>query len=229
VLSVLPAEISQADNGSDGFDMACENFYDLLILDVQLPKLSGFDICQQLRSKQIYTPILFLTAKRSELDQVHGLEIGGDDYITKPFSILPLQARVKALLRREQLVRKNESKQVVPDQIEAPLCFHDLVISPTTLQAHKAGKDLKLTPKEWKLLWTLAFAPGRVFSREQLLLEVWGDHYSGFEHTVNSHMNRLRAKLSETGSNHPFIRTVWGSGYQFDCSIVHATSAIASN
>jgi two-component system, OmpR family, alkaline phosphatase synthesis response regulator PhoP len=228
VLTELPADVSQADNGSDALDMACENFYDLLILDIQLPRLSGFDVCQQLRSKQIYTPILFLTAKRSELDQVHGLEIGGDDYITKPFSILPLQARVKALLRREQFVRKNESKPGESDQVEAILCFHDLVISAATLQAHYAGKDLKLTPKEWKLLWTLARAPGRIFSREQLLLAVWGEQYNGFEHTVNSHMNRLRAKLSESGSNNPFIRTVWGSGYQFESSNDQAASTITS-
>ncbi len=211
-LSDLPAEISQADNGMDGLLLAREHPYDLIILDVQLPKLNGFDLCRQLRDANIYTPVLFLTAMRSELDQVNGLEIGGDDYITKPFSILPLQARVKALLRREKLSKFTETKAAQ----DRPLSFGSLTINPIAHQAHLAGKNLNLTPKEWKLLWTLACAPQRVFSREQLLLEVWGDHYAGFEHTVNSHMNRLRAKLQDENARHSFIHTVWGSGYRFD-------------
>ncbi len=213
-LSALPADTSQADNGRDGLEMACENHYDLVILDVQLPHLSGFDVCRELRARQIFTPILFLTAMRSDADQVFGLDIGGDDYITKPFSLLPLQARVKSLLRRERFSKRAGPLEEAPSK---PLTFHELMIDPVTTQAHLAGRNLQLTPKEWKLLWTLANAPGRVFSREQLLLLVWGDQYSGFEHTVNSHMNRLRAKLRDSAEQSPYIHTVWGSGYRFEC------------
>jgi two-component system, OmpR family, alkaline phosphatase synthesis response regulator PhoP len=217
-LGLLPAEISQADNGEDGFVMACENHYDLIILDVQLPRLTGFQLCEQLRARHIYTPILFLTAMREDADQVFGLEIGGDDYITKPFSLLPLQARVKSLLRRERL---SKSQEVKISPISSPLVCHQLVIDPAANQAHLAGRNLLLTPKEWKLLWTLASAPGRVFSREQLLHLVWGDQYNGFEHTVNSHMNRLRAKFSEGAPSQAYIYTVWGAGYRFECPAAH--------
>ncbi len=213
-LGMLPAEISQADNGEDGFAMACENDYDLIILDVQLPRLSGFELCQQLRARHIHTPILFLTAMRDDADQVMGLEIGGDDYITKPFSLLPLQARVKCLLRRGRL---SQTPEPLSAPRNSPIVYHELVIDPAATQAYLAGRNLSLTPKEWKLLWTLASAPGRVFSREQLLHLVWGDQYNGFEHTVNSHMNRLRAKFSEGHVGQAYIHTVWGAGYRFEC------------
>jgi two-component system, OmpR family, alkaline phosphatase synthesis response regulator PhoP len=218
-LSSLPAKITQASDGAQGLAFAIKDIFDLLVLDVNLPKLSGFDLCSQLRAKEIFTPVLFLTAMRSEFDQVLGLQLGADDYVTKPFSLLPLQARVRALLRREQFIRTRQSRegQLANIPEKNALTFGSLYIDDVKMQAFIAGTDLNLTPKEWGILWVLASAPGVLFSREQLLQRVWGNAYDGFEHTVNSHINRLRAKLTEADPDRVYIQTAWGSGYRFEC------------
>jgi two-component system, OmpR family, alkaline phosphatase synthesis response regulator PhoP len=218
-LSSLPAKVTQASDGAQGLEFATQNKFDLLVLDVNLPKLNGFNLCRQLRAKEIYTPVLFLTAMRSEFDQVLGLQLGADDYVTKPFSLLPLQARVRALLRREQfmLATQLKNENLVSTQSKNTLIFGELCIEDAKMQASMGGRDLNLTPKEWGILWVMASAPGVLFSREQLLQRVWGNAYDGFEHTVNSHINRLRAKLTEADPDRIYIHTAWGSGYRFEC------------
>jgi two-component system, OmpR family, alkaline phosphatase synthesis response regulator PhoP len=218
-LSSLPAKVTQASDGAQGLEFATQNKFDLLVLDVNLPKLSGFNLCRQLRAKEIYTPVLFLTAMRSEFDQVLGLQLGADDYVTKPFSLLPLQARVRALLRREQFILATQLKNenLVSTQSKNTLIFGALCIDDAKMQASMGGRDLNLTPKEWGILWVMASAPSVLFSREQLLQRVWGNGYDGFEHTVNSHINRLRAKLAEADPDRIYIQTAWGSGYRFEC------------
>jgi two-component system, OmpR family, alkaline phosphatase synthesis response regulator PhoP len=218
-LSSLPAKVTQASDGAQGLEFATQHKFDLLVLDVNLPKLSGFNLCRQLRAREIYTPVLFLTAMRSEFDQVLGFQLGADDYVTKPFSLLPLQARVRALLRREQfmLATQLKNENLVSTQSKNTLIFGELCIDDAKMQASMGGRDLNLTPKEWGILWVMASAPGVLFSREQLLQRVWGNAYDGFEHTVNSHINRLRAKLTEADPDRIYIQTAWGSGYRFEC------------
>jgi two-component system, OmpR family, alkaline phosphatase synthesis response regulator PhoP len=218
-LSSLPAKVTQACDGAQGLEFAVQNSFDLLVLDVNLPKLSGFNLCRQLRAKEIYTPVLFLTAMRSEFDQVLGLQLGADDYVTKPFSLLPLQARVRALLRREQFMRASQIKRENAGQSRkgGELRFGELLISEVKMQATISGRELNLTPKELGLLWVMASAPGVLFTREQLLHRVWGNAYNGFEHTVNSHINRLRAKLTQAHPERVYVHTAWGSGYRFEC------------
>ena len=178
-----------------------------------LPRLDGLQICRRLRAAELHTPILMLTAKSSELDRVLGLELGADDYLTKPFSMLELAARVKGVFRRaEQLAREGRQAAAPAAQlIEAAGLSIDL-------QRHEArvgGQPVELTAKEFELLAYFARSPGRVFTRAQLLDQVWGYSHSGYEHTVNSHINRLRNKIERDPANPDFIQTVWGVGYKF--------------
>jgi DNA-binding response OmpR family regulator len=175
-----------------------------------LPGLDGLEICRRLRRKPPYVPILMLTAKSSETDRVVGLEIGADDYVTKPFSIPELLARVKAILRRVEELSE-DAREIVPAVIQTG----DLVIDPAKRNATIEGRSLDLTAKEFDLLLHFARNPGKVYTRSQLLDMVWGYGHDGYEHTVNSHINRLRAKI-ENDSPHPdYILTVWGVGYKF--------------
>ena len=200
-------------NGRDGFELARREHFDLIILDIMLPGMNGLDICQQLRQLNNFCPILMLTAKKSEADRVVGLEVGADDYLTKPFSVRELQARVKAMLRR---VSFNESQG--QDEDDDVRYFGDLSIDLQKRSVGLKGESIKLTAKEFDLLFYMANHPGKVFTREQLLNAVWGHRHDGYEHTVNSHINRLRAKL-ESGVGEPkYVLTVWGVGYKFyDC------------
>jgi len=188
--------------------------WDLVILDVMLPRLDGLQVCRRLRAAESHTPILMLTAKSSELDRVLGLELGADDYLTKPFSMLELAARVKGVFRRaEQLAAAKAAAQAPPsaDLIEAQGLTIDL-------QRHEArvdGRPVELTAKEFELLAWFARSPGRVYTRAQLLDQVWGYSHSGYEHTVNSHINRLRNKIERDPANPELIQTVWGVGYRF--------------
>ncbi len=183
--------------------------YCLVILDLRLPELDGLEVCKRLRARDDYTPILMLTAKATELDRVLGLEVGADDYLTKPFSVLELVARVKAILRRvEELGKRPVSARQVVE-------IGDLVIDPDRRRVTVGGRALELTAKEFDLLLHFASHPGLVFSRSQLLDLVWGYGHDGYEHTVNSHINRLRSKLEPDPARPRYIQTVWGVGYRF--------------
>ena len=180
----------------------------LLVLDLGLPDGDGLQFCRQLRLKNKTFPILMLTARTSELERVEGLEIGADDYLAKPFSVLELQARIKALLRRSVL-------NIAPEAPSPCLKFDELYIDIAKREVQHAGRVIDLTSTEFDLLVYLARHPGKVFNREQLLSEVWGYHHEGYEHTVNSHINRLRSKLETDPAQPRFVRTVWGIGYKF--------------
>jgi DNA-binding response OmpR family regulator len=188
----------------------------LLVLDLGLPDGDGLDLCKQLRAQKKTLPILMLTARTSELERVEGLEIGADDYLAKPFSVLELQARVKALLRRSLI----NTTTTLPD---AKLEFDGLAIDIARREVQRKNNDksylIDLTSTEFDLLVYLARHPGTVFSREQLLNEVWGYSHQGYEHTVNSHINRLRNKLETDPTAPRYVRTVWGVGYKFVAEI----------
>ncbi len=185
---------------------------DLLLLDLMMPGLDGLEVCKALRAKGQATPILMLTAKSTELDRVLGLELGADDYLTKPFSMAELLARVKALLRRAELLR---AAQTAPAPAAAQGVRNgELEIQPVRREARLAGQALEFTALEFDLLLHFARHPGQVFSRAQLLDAVWGYTHDGYEHTVTTHINRLRSKLEADAMNPRFILTVRGAGYK---------------
>ena len=180
----------------------------LILLDVMLPEMDGFDVCKEIRSKNKRVPILMLTAKSEEVDKVLGLEIGADDYMTKPFSIRELLARVKAILRRANQTTEMGGKQSI-------LRYNDLVMDPNKRRVQLNGESVELTSKEYDLLLLFFSNPGKAYSREELLNDVWGYSYEGYSHTVNSHINRLRSKIEKDPSEPDYIKTVWGVGYRF--------------
>lgn len=207
----LGYDLDKAQNGKDGLQKALDHTYSLIILDLMLPEMDGLEVCKRIRSKDEYIPILMLTAKSEELDKVLGLELGADEYITKPFSVRELTARVKAIFRRMDVNKtKDEDKQVANI-----LDFGDLNVDFEKRKVTLSGKSLELTSKEFDLLALFAQNPGRTYSRNELLDMVWGYQFSGYDHTVNSHINRLRAKIEKDPSNPAFIKTVWGYGYRF--------------
>ncbi len=203
-------EVDLAFDGIDGLKMAETGTYDLVILDLMLPGMDGLEICRRLRSRPSYVPILMLTSKSSELDRVLGLEIGADDYVTKPFSIRELIARVKAIFRR---VDSLQAERTEPELNS--LSIGDLVIDSDKRRLSLRGDTVELTAKEFDLLLHFARHPGKVYTRAQLLDQVWGYGYEGYEHTVNSHINRLRAKIEDDPAQPRYILTVWGIGYKF--------------
>lgn len=210
-LSDLVCQIKQCSDGESGLKMAIEEHFDLIILDIMLPVMDGLDVCRKLRAQDIATPILMLTAKSEEIDKVLGLETGADDYLTKPFSIREFVARVKAILRRQSLQKKpggGSSSNI--------LRFESLVIEQDKRKVALNGVRIELTPKEHDLLMLLAEHPGKSYSREDLLNLVWGYEFSGYEHTVNSHINRLRSKIESDFSKPRYILTTWGVGYRFN-------------
>jgi DNA-binding response OmpR family regulator len=211
-LAELGCEANLIDDGVKALAEAQATRYDLVILDVMLPRMDGLQICRRLRASEFTTPILMLTSKSSEIDRVLGLELGADDYLTKPFSMLELAARVKGVFRRaEQTAAAQKSSTPEAQKIEVGGLRIDL-------QRHEAqvrGKPVELTAKEFELLATFARSPGRVFTRTQLLDQVWGYSHAGYEHTVNTHINRLRNKIERDPANPDFIQTVWGVGYKF--------------
>jgi len=208
-LSDLGHSLDVCHSGEEGWALYQKISFDLVVLDIMLPGLDGLEICKRIRNEsQRYIPILMLTSKSTELDRVLGLELGADDYLTKPFSLLELIARVKALLRRSDALSQSESNDSV-------LKFNSLTIEPGSREVRRDGEILELTAKEFDLLYYFARHPGQVFSRLQLLDQVWGYSHEGYEHTVNSHMNRLRSKVEADPKNPVYIKTVWGVGYQF--------------
>ncbi len=216
-LSDLPATVTIARDGPSGLALATEQRFDAIVLDLRLPGLSGLDLCRALRSRGHDVPILMLTARAAELDRVLGLELGADDYVTKPFSLLELQARVRALLRRSA-----KSGNAAPADVPPNLACGDLRIDRTQRRAWLAEHELVLTPREFDLLWHFMLHPGRAFTRAELLEQVWGYGHDGYDHTVNSHINRLRAKLGDDRSEARFIHTVWGVGYRFEAAGITA-------
>ena len=206
----LGCEVQLADDGAAGLALAQAQALDLVSLDVMLPGLDGLEICKRLRAGAHYLPILMTTSKASELDRVLGLELGADDYLTKPFSVGELMARVKAIFRRVDAMAASAAKPL-PASLSAGELAIDLDRRVVTL----AGRTVELTAKEFDLLAHFAAHPGRVFSRAQLLDKVWGYSNIGYEHTVNSHINRLRAKIEQDPAKPRYILTVWSVGYKF--------------
>jgi len=202
--------VEVVSEGDEGLERALNGTYDLIILDIMLPGTDGFDICRRLRQEKCPTPILMVTAKTEEVDKVLGLELGADDYITKPFSIREVLARVKALFRRVEVDQKSQK-----DPAPAPLKVGALEVEPEKRKVEVDGTAVDLTSKEFELLLLFARNPGRAFSRDELLDEVWGYQYSGYSHTVNTHINRLRNKIEPDPSEPQYVKTVWGVGYRF--------------
>ena len=209
-LSDLGYALDQADDGKTGLDKALRGHYALVILDLMLPELDGLEVCKRIRAQDPYLPILMLTAKAEELDKVLGLELGADDYLTKPFSIRELIARVKALFRRIEIDQENRQRDAMQ-----PLRFGDLTLEPEKRKVTLRDQTIELTAKEFDLLMLFAQHPGRAYSRQELLDLVWGYQYAGYSHTVNTHINRLRSKIEDDPSAPRYIKTVWGLGYRF--------------
>jgi len=210
-LKDLQLEVDIATDGRDGYEKASKGKYSLIILDIMLPGMDGLEICRLLRADKIKTHILMLTAKSEEIDKVLGLETGADDYLTKPFSVREFIARVKAILRRINALNQDDQEDTA-DKVVIENLDIDLIKRKVKLK----DKKLDLTPKEFELLALLAKKPGRVYSRNDLLNKVWGYNFNGYEHTVNSHINRLRSKIEPDINNPRYILTSWGVGYKFN-------------
>jgi len=202
--------VTVTHNGTSGLELASKQEHDLIVLDLMLPETDGLEICRRVRAMPGYTPILMLTALSSEIDKVVGLEMGADDYMTKPFNLRELVARVRTILRREDAVRA-ERDEGEPETIRRG----NLVIDVGKRRATRSDTPIELTGKEFDLLLHFARKPGRVYSRQQLLDQVWGYGYEGYAYTVNTHINKLRAKLEPDRDNPRYIQTVWGVGYRF--------------
>lgn len=203
------AEVTLVHDGDAGLVAATEGCFDFVVLDWMLPGRDGLTILQALRSRRPSVPVLMLTARSSEIDRILGLEVGADDYLTKPFSPRELVARVKAVLRRvETRLEAARSSVPVVHQVGG------LRVDPSRREASLDGRPLTLTAKEFDLLAQFASHPGRVYSRSELLDLVWGYGHDGYEHTVNSHINRLRSKLEDDPGRPDWILTVWGVGYK---------------
>jgi len=212
-------DVSLAADGHDGMRQAFARSWDLIILDLRLPGTDGLSICRALRRDLSYVPILMLTSKSSELDRVLGLELGADDYVTKPFSVSELMARVKAIFRRVDSLRQGYPSN--GELIDAG----SLSIDSSSREVFQDGQPVSLTAREFDLLLHFLRHPGHVFSRAKLLDSVWGYGHDGYEHTVNSHINRLRAKIESDPSHPDLIVTVWGVGYKLNVAPTTTTES----
>jgi DNA-binding response OmpR family regulator len=207
-------DLVACDRGSRALERLAQETFDLIILDIMLPDANGFELCRRIRAANELTPILMLSALGEELDKVRALELGADDYLTKPFGVAELMARVRALLRRggKAVALPGEGEVVVAqDRIVA----RELVIDKEKRKVTMRGSRLELTPKEFDLLWLLATHPGKTFSRHELLEMIWGFAFQEYEHTVTSHINRLRIKIEPNLNKPEYILTTWGAGYRF--------------
>lgn len=207
----LGLETTHVSNGEKGLDEAMSGKYALIILDLMLPKLDGISICSRVRESDSLTPILILTAKGDEIDRVLGLELGADDYMTKPFSVRELVARVKALLRRSRANNLQETNHSSDE-----IVINELKIDFKNRKVTLKGLEMDLTVKEFDLLSLFIKNPGRTYSRGELLEKIWGYQFEGYEHTVNTHINRLRNKIENDSSDPWYLKTVWGVGYKFN-------------
>jgi DNA-binding response OmpR family regulator len=202
-------EVVHCARGDDGLRELERGTWDALVLDIMLPGVDGLEICRRARAMARYTPIIIISARSSEVHRILGLEIGADDYLAKPFSVLELVARVKALLRRVEALAQNARLE------SGSLTIAGLAMDPVARDARLHGARLDLTPREFDLLYFFARQPGKVFSRMDLLNAVWGYQHEGYEHSVNTHINRLRAKIEADPAQPARILTVWGRGYKF--------------
>jgi DNA-binding response OmpR family regulator len=202
-------EVVHCARGDDGLRELERGTWDALVLDIMLPGVDGLEICRRARAMARYTPIIIISARSSEVHRILGLEIGADDYLAKPFSVLELVARVKALLRRVEALAQNARLE------SGSLTIAGLAMDPVARDARLHGARLDLTPREFDLLYFFARQPGKVFSRMDLLNAVGGYQHEGYEHTVNTHINRLRAKIEADPAQPARILTVWGRGYKF--------------
>ncbi len=195
--------------GDQGLRAAEAKSFDLILLDIMLPGMDGLEVCRRLRAQRVFTPVVMITARAAEVDKVLGLEMGADDYITKPFSLTELLARVKAIFRRVDALAEQAR------DAQAPLQFGDVLsIDPRSREVRVRGERTTLTHKEFDLLLHFAQNPGRVYTRAQLLDAVWGYSHEGYEHAINCHINRLRAKLEIDQAKPELLQTVWGVGYK---------------
>ena len=210
-LNDLNCEVDFAYDGDEGLQKALDNPYELLILDIMLPGRDGMEICRTVRARNARVPILMLTAKSEEIDKVLGLEMGADDYLTKPFSIREFIARVKAIFRRMESM-----SQVTNRDGGRFLKFGDLGVDLDKRKVTISDKRIELSPKEFELLSLLASNPGKSYDRSKILNLVWGYDFDGYEHTVNSHINRLRSKIEPNIQVPTYILTTWGVGYRFN-------------
>lgn len=204
-------EVLTAGDGEIGVRLALNDQPTVMILDLMLPKIDGLTVCRQVRERYPTLPIIMLTAKDDVVDKVLGLEMGADDYMTKPFSLRELEARLKSVLRRTRA--KVSDKQ---DSDQAPIVRGNLRIDPARREVTIGGRAVDLTPKEFELLSLFASHPGRVYSRKFLLENIWDYTYSGYDRTIDSHINRLRAKIEENPDEPKMVLTVWGVGYKFN-------------
>lgn len=212
-LKDLYCGVTMEENGRLGYEKAKSESFDLIILDINLPEMDGLDICRELRAAKIKTPIMMLTARTEEIDKILGLETGADDYLTKPFSVREFIARVKAIFRRVEMISGTASAD------SEKIACSGLEIDKTKRKVIKEGERVDLTPKEFDLLYLLASNPGKSYTRERLLSLIWGYEFNGYEHTVNSHVNRLRAKIEDDLNEPKYILTTWGIGYRFNDEI----------
>lgn len=203
--------VRTAGDGLAGVQSALEDRPDVILLDLMLPKMDGLSVCREIREKAPYIPILMLTAKDDVVDKVLGLEMGADDYITKPFNLRELDARVRSVLRRIRAASRIETASG-----EAPITRGRLRIDPAKREVTVGERQIELTPKEFDLLRLFATNPGRVFPRKYLLEKIWDYSYEGYDRTIDSHINRLRAKIEDDPDNPQMILTVWGIGYKFN-------------
>nr|WP_286161326.1 response regulator transcription factor [Clostridium sp. KNHs214] len=205
-------EITQAYDGESAMVKFQEQSYDLILLDLMIPKIHGLNVMRKIREKDV-TPIIIITAKDNDTDKAMGLGLGADDYITKPFSLVELSARIKANIRRVTKYNKEKNNHEHEDEI---ICVKDLEINIYKHSVIKAGKQLNLTCKEFEILKLLASNLERVFSKEQIYNQIWKEPYFGEENVINVHMKRLRNKLGEDKSNVQYVKTLWGIGYKME-------------
>ena len=198
------------ETGPEGLHSALKDSFELIILDVMLPGMDGLEICRRIREKDPRTPIMMLTARTEEIDRVLGLEIGADDYLTKPFSLRELTARIKALIRRSRT--RNNTENVDRENKKQ---IGRLLMDFANRSVLQDGTELDLTVKEYDLLSLFMKHPGRAYSRADLLNLIWGYQFEGYEHTVNTHINRLRNKIEPDPSHPVYLKTIWGVGYRF--------------
>jgi len=200
--------VHEAD-GNQALAQLEKQVWDAVILDLMLPGIDGLEICRRIRQMTRYLPVIIISARTSETHRVLGLEMGADDYLPKPFSVLELIARVKALFRRQEAMGQNIRME------GGLISCHGLTIDPLAREVRLRGEQIELTPREFDLLYWFARHPGEVFSRLSLLDRVWGYQHEGYEHTVNTHINRLRIKIEHDPAEPEIILTVWGKGYKF--------------
>jgi DNA-binding response OmpR family regulator len=225
-------ELVACDRGVRALERLALEAFDLIILDIMLPDANGFELCRRVRAVDGKTPILMLSALGEELDKVRALELGADDYLTKPFGVAELMARVRALLRRvgtpasavaggsapaeAGAVAGEEGAAAAPAAPGPDVArFRELMVDRPKRKVTMRGRRLELTPKEFDLLWLLAMHPGKTFSRHELLEMIWGFAFQEYEHTVTSHINRLRIKIEPNLNKPEYILTTWGAGYRF--------------